>query len=93
MILSPTLFSADICLTLEAVIIAGSVKENCCNNMPLLSVVTGKCFSDTELAFSKSCLTQQYLSSILITAKPSFASGRLHKRFDRFVGKEVDSDS
>lgn len=52
MILSPTLFVHDICVTLEAVIIAGSVKENCCSNMPLLSVVTGKCFSDTELAFS-----------------------------------------
>lgn len=45
-------FSADICLTLEAVIIAGSVKENSCSNMLLLSVVTEKkCLSDTELAF------------------------------------------
>lgn len=45
-------FSADICLTLEAVIIAGSVKVNSCSDMQLLSVVTGKCFSDTALAFS-----------------------------------------
>lgn len=41
MILSPTRFAADICLTLEAVIIAGSVKENRCSNMLLLSAVMG----------------------------------------------------
>lgn len=41
-ILSPTLFSANICLTLEAVIIAGSVKENSCCNLLFLSVVIVK---------------------------------------------------
>lgn len=45
-------FLADICVTLEAVSMAGSVKENCYNNMSLLTVVTGKCFSSAELAFS-----------------------------------------
>lgn len=64
---------ADICLTLEAVILTGSVKENSFTNMLLLSVVTGKkrCLSGAELAFSKSRLTQQRLSSTPRTAEPS----------------------
>lgn len=41
-ILSPTRFAANICLTLEAAIIAGSVKENSCSNMLFLSVVMGE---------------------------------------------------
>lgn len=56
-------FSADICLALEAVIIAGSVKENSCSNMLLLSVVTGKMLFRYRIGIFKSCLTQQCLSS------------------------------
>lgn len=44
MMSSPTLFFffADICVTLEAVIIAGSVKESGCNNILHLRVVIKK---------------------------------------------------
>lgn len=56
-------FSANICLTLEAVIIAGSVKENSCSNMLLLSVVTGKMLFRYRIGIFKSCLTQQCSSS------------------------------
>lgn len=64
-------FYADICVALEAVIIAWSVKENCCSNMLLLSVVTGKMLFRYRIGIFKPCLTQNCLSSTLITVKPS----------------------
>lgn len=62
---------ADICVTLEAVIIAGSVKESGCDNILHLRFVTKKMVFRCRVGISESCLTRHVSSSILWTAEPS----------------------
>lgn len=71
MIFSPTRFAANICLTLEAVIIAGSVKANSCSNMLLLSVVMGG-----GLIFSSRTGVSSRLMCFCLTLKLQMNSGR-----------------
>lgn len=82
-------FSANICLTLEAVIIAGSVKEDCSGIMPLLRVVAGKMLFRRGIGIFKSCLTVRLHVS---TATPEEPSLRVNFPVDSLIDSESENE-